>query len=163
MRSYLPERSAFLSGALLFVLLVIGCDHGLVPPDEPQTGTVSARIRYLHHPDSWPPRETVRDLRFVAMRFVPQDTSDFLQLNRLVFSDSLRYRVAQDTAILSNVEVGPFLYSGVAWKYGPNIFDWRPVGLVESGGGVFLVHPDETTFVDVEVDFLNPPHFPPQN
>jgi hypothetical protein len=28
---------------------------------------------------------------------------------------------------------------------------------------VYLVQPNETTFVDVEVDFFNPPHFPPQN
>ncbi|MEX1054918.1 MAG: hypothetical protein WED81_02745 [Rhodothermales bacterium] len=163
MRSYLHGRLAFHAAGFALVLLASGCDHGLAPPDEPQTGTISARVRYLQDADSWPPRQDIFDLRFVAMRFVPQDTSDFLQLNRLVFSDSLRYGVSEDVAIVSDVEVGPFLYSGVAWKYGPNLFDWRPVGLVESNGGVFIVHPDETTFVEVDADFVNYPHFPPQN
>jgi hypothetical protein len=163
MRSYQPRRSAFHAVTFVLVLFTNGCDHGLVPPGEPETGTISARITYLNHPESWPSRESILDLRFVAMRFMPQDTSDFLQLNRLVFSDSLHYRVAADTAVLSGVEVGPFFYSGVAWKHGPGLFDWRPVGLVESNGGVYLVQPNETTFVAVEVDFFNPPHFPPQN
>ena len=95
------------------------------------------------------------------MRFVPEDTADFAQLNRFVFSPPLSRYVAEDVAIVDKVVTGPFFYSGVAWKYGSDLFDWKPVGLVEENGGVFVVQENETTFVEVTVDFRNPPVFPP--
>lgn len=145
----------------LAVLWLIGCDHGLQPPAEPATGVIHARITYEGGEESWPSPDSVRDIRFVAMRFVPRDTADFLQLNRLVFSDGLDREVdAQDIAI-PEVETGLFLYSGVAQQFSPDLFDWRPVGLVTENDGVFVVSEDETTTVEVLVNFDNPPPFPP--
>ncbi len=150
--------------ALCFVMAALGpaaCDHGLAPPEEPPTGVIAADIIYIGHPEAWPPDQQLLELRFVAMRFVPQDTADFLQLNRMVFSDPLERRVAGQRVILDDVEAGPYLYAGVAQKYGHGAFDWRPIGLVRENGGVFQIASNETTFVSVEADFLNPPPFPP--
>ncbi len=138
-----------------------GCDHGLAPPDEPATGVIRAYIEYVQGPEDWPPPDSLRDLRFVAMRFVPRDTSDLLQLNRLIFSDRIRDRVSADTVTIAGVETGSFQYSGVAQKFGPDNFDWRPVGIVTANDGFFIVVADETTDVRVIVDFENPPPFPP--
>lgn len=146
---------------LLATAAVAGCDHGLVPPDAPPTGAIRVDISYEGHPESWPPSDSVRDLRFVAMRFVPRDTADFLQLNRIVFSDRLEARVQRQTILVPEVETGAFLYAGVAQKYGPGVFEWRPVGLVAENDGVFVVSDGDTTRVSVHVDFHDPPLFPP--
>ena len=145
----------------MLIPFCVGCDSGLEPPAEAQVGVIDVRITYAEGDSTWPPPDSLHDLRFVAMRFVPSDTADFLQLNRMVFSDRLRYNVSADTARISDVAVGPFLYSGVAQKFGTDVFAWRPVGLVESDDGVFIVRSGETTQVEVHVDFRDPPPFPP--
>ncbi len=138
-----------------------GCDHGIAPPPEADTGVIRAHITFAQEPDDWPSADSIHDLRFVAMRFVPRDTSDLLQLNRLVFSERLADRVTHQIAVIPNVDTGPFLYAGVAQKFGPDIFNWRPVGLVTENGGLFIVRAGDTTDVSVVADFDAPPPFPP--
>jgi hypothetical protein len=145
---------------LLLMGLGAACDHGIEPPDQPAEGTIRGVVTYAD-PDAWPSPDSLFDLRFVAMRFVPQDTSDFIQLNRLVFSHGLRRFVAQDTFTIPEVEAGTFVYSGVAQQYTANLFDWKPIGLYEENCGIFQVRGGETTHVAVTVDFRNPPDFPP--
>ena len=147
----------FLFGAVW----LIGCDHGLEPPADPETGFIHARIQYEGGLASWPSPDSLTDLRFVAMQFVPRDTSDFIQLNRMVFSDRLQYDVAEQDITLAGVETGTFVYSGVAQKFGPGLFEWRPVGLITDNEGIFVVSANETTSVDIVVDFDEPPLFPP--
>lgn len=163
-RRPLAAPPALRSGGLFLVLLAafsFACDHGLEPPPPQQTGVIRALITYEGHPESWPDPSELVDLRFVALRFVPRDTADLLQLTRLAFSGELRRYVAADTAVLDDVPAGAYVYSGVAQRYSQNLFDWRPVGLYEDNDGVFHVRPDETTEVSVRVDFRNPPLFPP--
>lgn len=156
----LPVLAAVALAAAV-ALSVSGCDHGLVPPDDPPVGSILATITYEADPQNWPPRDSLHDLRFVAMRFVPLDTTDFLNLHRIVFSEPLAYNVPNDVMLLESVAAGAFLYSGVAQKYGPGLFAWRPVGLYEEADGIFHVRSGETTHVSVHVDFRNPPPFPP--
>lgn len=159
--SYRRPRAASAVPALLLALVLAACDHGLAPPEAPPVGAIRAVVTYAP-PGAWPPPDSLVDLRFVAMRFVPKDTSDFLQLNRLVFSQTLRHNVARDTVVVTDVAAGAFFYSGVAQRYSQDLFAWRPVGLVEADGGVFHVRGGETTEVHVTVDFRNPPPFPPR-
>ncbi len=112
--------------------------------------------------DSWPSEAELEDLRFIAMRFVPQDTTDFFRLNEMAISQGLPTGVDRHEFRLENVQAGTYFYSGVAQKYGPELLDWRPVGLVESDGGVFTVPRGGTVTVSVVVDFDNPPLFPPR-
>lgn len=154
---------------LPFVLLltiafsVSVCEHGLVPPDEPPKGQIKGAIHYLGTLDSWPPADSLADLRFVAMRFIPQDTTDFLlRFNEIVFSDPLQLNVTSDSFTVDKVPVGTFVYSGVAQHYDADLlYAWRPVGLYVENGGIFLVRADETVEIDVNVDFRNLPPFPP--
>lgn len=157
----LRSTTIVLIGLAASAAMLAGCDHGLKPPDEPETGVLRARIEYAQGPGEWPPSGEVHDLRFVAMRFVPQDTTDLVQLNRMVFSQGLQYGVSEETVIITNVESGPFVYAGVAQKFGADLFAWRPVGLVTANDGVFVVSAGDTTDVRVVVDFSNPPPFPP--
>ncbi|MBO6575437.1 MAG: hypothetical protein JJ896_08480 [Rhodothermales bacterium] len=146
--------------ACLAVLLWIGagCDHGLEPPEEVANGSISGTITYV---GEWPPQSQVQDLRFVAMRFVPQDTLDFLQLNRMAISERLAYGVAEDTFTILDVEPGVFVYSGVAQQQTTDILSWRPVGLLQGDGGFFSVEPGQSASLSMTVDFSNLPVFPP--
>lgn len=146
---------------LLLWLLTAGCDHGLEPPEAPATGTIRGVITYAN-PDAWPPPDSLRDLRFFALPFVPQDTLDlFRDLNLLVFSAPLARYVAADTFVVENVVARPYLYSGVAQQRSADLLDWRPVGLVEAPGGFFEVRPGATTELTIRVDFRDLPPFPP--
>ncbi len=139
---------------------IVGCDHGLAPPDEPAVGSIEGVIHY--NIASWPPADTFFDLRFVALPFVPRDSTDLLSdLNALVISPGLRLGVATDTFQIAQVNVGTYVYNGVAQQFGPGLLDWRPVGLYEDNGGIFLVRPNETTQIEVIVDFNVLPPFPP--
>jgi len=151
-----------LAATLLVALHVASCDGGLVVPDEETPGAIAGIVTYLHGDGLWPPDSTLFDIRFVAMRFVPADTADFLQLNRMEISNSLQTRVARDSFLITDVAPGIFPYSGVAYQYSEDIFDWKPVGLYEENDGIFTVRTGETTHVSVVVDFENPPIFPPQ-
>lgn len=158
------RRSRFLIG-WLFALLLAGCDHGLEPPDAPGTGTIRGTIFYTDNGATWPSADSLRDLRFVALPFVPRDTLDlFRDLSQLVFSPTrLRTRVMQDTFSVLNVEAQTYVYSGVAQQFGTGLLDWRPVGLYEENGGIFQVRPGEVTELTITVDFRNLPPFPPGN
>ncbi len=143
---------------LTLTFVLIGCDHGFEPPEKPSTGTIRAAVTYV---GTWPAESEVVDLRFVAMRFVPRDTADFLQLNRMAISDRLSYGVDSETFELTDVETGAFLYSGVAQQFTDDLLSWRPIGLYEETDGIFFVMTNDTTRLALEVDFSNPPPFPP--
>ncbi|GIV60475.1 hypothetical protein GQ464_017415 [Rhodocaloribacter litoris] len=142
----------------LLAAVLSGCDHGLAPPETPPAGAIRGVVTYT---GTWPPRSEVRDLRFVALRFIPRDTTDLLQLNRMVFSETLAYGVPADTFFIDNVEAGTFPFSGVAQRFGTDPLAWRPVGLYRENGGLFQVRPGEVTELSLTVDFANPPPFPP--
>lgn len=145
---------------LLLVLVALSCDGGLAPPAAPQPGVIRGVVVYE---GPWPSADSLFDLRFVAMRFVPRDTTDFLNLNQIVFNEPrLAFNVSRDTFLISSVAPGLFPYSGVAQKFGPVLTQWRPVGLYEAEGGVFRVRPGDTVAVEIRVDFRNLPPFPPR-
>ncbi len=113
---------------LVLLLLLSACDGGLEPPDT-STGAIRAAIAYPPL-DQWPSADSLRDLRFVALRFVPRDTTDFFDLNRISFSDGLARRVLADTVVLAGVPATFYPYAGVAQQFTSNVLDQRPVGLV---------------------------------
>jgi hypothetical protein len=151
-------RLFFAIPVALSLLFAAACDHGFAPPDEPPSGVIRALISYE---GVWPSESDVHDLRFVAMRFVPRDTADFLQLNRMAISDRLPYGVQMDTVTVRDVETGAFLYSGIAQQFEADLLAWRPVGLYVENEGVFFVTAGDTTSIALTVDFDHPPPFPP--
>ncbi len=143
-----------------FIILLSGCDQGLEPVGtEPvdEEGEIHAQITYV---GEWPDENQIYDLRFVAMRFIPESISDFLRLTEMEISNHLNIHVDQEKVILEEVHNDTFFYSGVAWQFSNNIFDWRVVGLYEGNGGEFTVRGDIVE-IDIVVDFDNLPDFPP--
>ena len=144
---------------LLFALLLIytGCDHGLEPPDALPLGSIRGTVTYV---GEWPPSDSLNDLRFFALPFVPRDTLDlFREISQLVFSERLAYYVQADTFFVDSVQAQIYVYSGVAQKFSQRLLDWRPVGLAD----LFQVRPGEVTELSITVDYNNIPPFPPGN
>ncbi len=143
---------------LALPLIYTGCDHGLEPPDALPLGSIRGTVTYV---GQWPPSDSLIDLRFVALPFVPRDTLDlFRHLNQLVISDRLAFNVPTgsiDTFFVDGVPAQIYVYSGVAQQFTRNLFDWRPVGLAD----LFQVRPGEVTELSISVDFNNIPPFPP--
>ena len=141
-------------------LWLIGCDNGFEPPAEPPTGSLKVNIAYT---GTWPSADSLLELRFVGMRFIPQDTTDFLQLNNMVISpDTLPRFVDAHTLTLTDIEAGLLLYNGIAERFGTTLLDWRPAGLYEANDGIIDVRPNQETEIDIMVDFGNRPVFPPE-
>ena len=140
------------------LLICAGCDHGLEPPDEAPFGAIRGAITYVNPLSDWPPSDSLADLRFFALPFVPCDTLDlFRDLNQLVFSDRLQYRTTSDNFAIDSVKAQLYLYSGIAQQFSRNLLDWRPVGLTD----LYRVRPGEVVELSITVDFNNPPLFPP--
>ena len=144
--------------AAVLTLLLSACDQGFSPPEEKSPGTIAGVISYTGR---WPAPDSLHDLRFVAMRFVPADTADFLQLNKMAISNTLAFDVSADSFRIENVSPGPFFYSGVAQQFSSNLLAWRPIGLYDKNEGVFEVKSAETVNLEIFVDFGNLPQFPP--
>jgi len=144
---------------ILFSLLLLSCDHGLEPPEDPGFGRIEGTVTYV---GNWPPQEELQDLRFVAMRFIPQDTSDFFKLNEMEISAGLETNVDSDSFTLAAATSGTYFYSGIAQKFDSDLLSWRPLGLYTDNGGVFTVTSGETVSISFVVDFDDPPIFPPR-
>lgn len=151
-----PPKYALLP-ALLLLLFTSGCESGIAPPDDVTPATLHGSINYR---GDWPSPDSVLDLRFVALRFVPVDTSDFLQLNRMEISSSLSYGVTSDTFTITGIEPGLFPYSGVARQITSNIFSWAPIGLYGDNSGVIELAEAEVLDIVIDVDFGAIPPFP---
>ncbi len=143
---------------VVILATLAGCDHGLEPPDRDAVGALRGTITYT---GTWPSADSLFDLRFVGMRFTPRDTSDFLQLNRMVISSGLRRNVAQDTFFIDGIDEGVLVYNGIAEKFGPGILDWRPAALFAGDDGTILIREGEIATIQIDVDFSTRPPFPP--
>ena len=140
------------------LLIFLGCDHGLAPPAVEPVGAIRGSISYVGGQTAWPSRDSLFDLRFFALPFVPCDTLDlFRDFNQLVFSDRLQYWTDTDSFAVDSVDAQHYLYSGVAQQFSRNLFDWRPVGLVD----MYRVYIGEVVELAITADFNNPPLFPP--
>lgn len=153
------DHSQFISFVLIIFspFLLAGCEGGLEPPVEETnpTGVITGVVTYS---GEWPPADSLKDLRFVPLKSVPQTTQDiFADFNNLVFSERLDFNVEQDTFSISQVPNGVYVYNSVAQNYG-TITEWRPVGLYEENDGIIIMDGD-TISITIHVDFDNLPPF----
>lgn len=168
------RRAAFVLASVAF--LFSGCDTGLGPLTE--SSGFSGLIRFRN----WPPADSVRDLRLVAMETYPTDSASIL-LALLAgraavypadlsskgslpkFVDSVAFSFTTKDGI--NLKVQQYGYIVVAQLYGPNSFsDWRPAGVYTTKPNSFEPAPLRvllhriTPNIDILVDFHNPPPKP---
>jgi len=148
--------------SIIAILLLTQCDKGLEPPDEDliPPGVIQGTVTYS---GDWPPQQSLIDLRFVPLPFVPETVFDiFSDLENLRFSNRLQYFEDEGTFIVENVRSGVYVYNIIAHQFGNNILaDWRPVGVYTENYGLIFVEGDTTT-IHIHVDFDNLPPFPPE-
>lgn len=152
-------RSSYIILIAVFscMLPLTACDGGLKPPDAPAPyGTIEGTV---HYEGTWPPADSLNDLRFVAFKVIPQSSSDFLNFQNFVFSERLQYNVESDSFRIEEIENGTYPYNGIAWQFG-GLTDWRPAGIYSENNGLITVQGD-TVKITVFVDFDNLPPFPP--
>ncbi len=167
--------------ALLTILVFYsGCDEGLTLDPSGFRGTITF--------SNWPPPDSVWELRLVAFKRQPTDSSglfaEWLKGNVLVhppigtpafkkfrtdstnlFVDSIRYSVTLHGIAVDEPET--YVYVALAWRYTQNVFtDWRPAGLYLAQPNTFV--PRELVIrkheyvqdVNIHCDFRNPPPKP---
>lgn len=124
------SRALFLCTILFFLR---SCDHGLEPPAEEATSSITGISGTIYY-QNWPPPDSLFDLRLIVFKtFPPQNIlSDIINGNAIVHppldSTSLPYFV-DSTAYRLELKPGRYEYIVVAQQFGPNIYsDWRAVG-----------------------------------
>ncbi|MCS6965945.1 MAG: hypothetical protein NZ473_04170 [Candidatus Kapabacteria bacterium] len=156
-------RDGLLSGGLLLASVLSGCSGGLDPTVLPTEAIIRGTVRFQ---GTWPPVDSLRDLRVVAFQhYPPRNVFNEVISGRAIFSERLPFRVelVQYQLVVAQPPV-VFRYIVVAQQYGPDLFQhWRVVGVyarnatqpdslwVEPGG----IYPS----VDITVDF---DYLPPQ-
>lgn len=124
--------------------------------EEPDpAGVITGIVTYS---GEWPPADSLEDLRFVPLKFIPQTPEDIISdFNNLVFSDRLDFYEERDTFKVEKVPNGRYIYNAVAQQFG-GITEWRPVGVYEENGGIIIIQ-DDTVSITIHVDFDNLPPF----
>lgn len=164
-------RKEILLSIVVLLSIFSACDQSGLNPNEYQEPGFSGSITVV---GLIPPRDSVRDLRVVAVPYYPVDTTvaDLIDkiLNKQVipFSESLSNNVAPNTTIQYQMFVKPktYHYVAVAQLYGINVFqDWRVVGIygyspsTPTPAPVVVVEGQMTKNINITVNFYN---LPPQ-
>jgi len=154
-----------------FIFLIMGfmviasCDHGLSPEVADIDPGFQGELRVM---STWPPKDSVRDLRVVAFRnYPPKDILSEVINGSAVFSDELPYGETSISYLIQDETLsGAFSYIVVAQNYGGDPFqDWRAVGVYTLSGDVRqptaldLGSGNFISEVDITVDFYD---LPPQ-
>jgi hypothetical protein len=159
-----PVQSAAVIVAMLMVLAVASCDHGLTPV-EPQGAGFGGKLTVI---SAFPPSDSLLDFRVVAFRnYPPKDILLELLSGNAVFSDTLSMTKKEQTYTLLNSGLkGAFSYVVVAQRYGPALdSNWHAVGVYTITGDVTKPSPIDlkggifVSGVDITIDFYN---LPPQ-
>jgi hypothetical protein len=162
------RRIIILMAAMLLVLTG-GCDKGLAP--------VALKTGFggvIHFVSSWPPVDSVLDLRVVAVPYYPVDTLTS-QLIDKILSGVIPYSLTalplqgdsnMTVAYEMLIPATRYYYIAVVQQYGADVFhDWRVVGAHTNTTSLvppFTVNVIQDVFVDsinITVDFK---HLPPQ-
>ncbi len=150
-------------------LLSVGCDEEGLNPDEFQEPGFSGTITFA---GTIPPRDSIDDLRVVAVPYFPIDTTVAELITKILnqtipYSGSLSDQVAANTAIQYEMFVKPdtFKYVAVAQLFNSaNPFqDWRVVSIYGNSATnpspVVVIDGEMKKNINFSVDFYN---LPPQ-
>lgn len=164
---------------VVWVIALSGCDKGLAPLNE-----ISGFKGVIYY-KNWPPADSTLELRVVAFKDYPADSSGILEAllsGRAVvypqvtegvdranmtlgrFKDTVHYDFLSAGTTL---RIGTYNYVVLAWRFGPNyLADWRPAGVYSGTPNSFQPAPVKvyeyktTPDIDMYVDFDNLPPKP---
>lgn len=163
-------KYGFISILLIALSLLVSCDGGLEPtakedPTKPKN-LIFGTIRYVQGKDSWPPADSMKDLRIVFFTSLPDSAGILSDLvaGKVLFTDSSLAFNVDSSSYQFKVTTTPitFKYIAVAQNYG-TFLDWKVVGLYSNDGvtpkELFIGKDSVVRNIDINVDFKN---LPPQ-
>ena len=149
---------------LLFSMLLSSCNEGLAPEIEQKT-VLQGEIIYSSGINSWPPQDSLKDLRAVAFKnFPPQNivqeilsgSAYYTQVTLPLYVDSSNFSIEIPDAPVT------LKYIAVAQEYG-GLMDWRVIGIYKAensdSASTLFINKGETKKITIYVDFNN---LPPQ-
>jgi hypothetical protein len=163
----------FYSGFVFVLLLLVSCDSGLDPvatgKETEAKPSISGLITYKNGASSWPPADSIKDIRVVAFtRYPPPDIIAEVLGQKAFFTEAMPVGVDSSSY---RIELPSPLPAGiaaivVAQQYGNDITkDWRVIGIYSAtGDNTQPTALDLTTAsiwrnINITVDFSN---LPPQ-
>ncbi|MBM2815511.1 MAG: hypothetical protein HW421_2273 [Ignavibacteria bacterium] len=153
---------------LVYILNLMSCNGGLAP--EPavseKKSLITGTLKFIGGKNSWPPSDSVKDIRVVAFKnYPPGDIiTEILRQNASFTINSLPFFV--DSATFTIEVLNPpvtFRYIAAAQQY-DSITNWHAIGVYTKTGDktkpdTLLIEKGKIYYIEIFVDFKN---LPPQ-
>lgn len=146
---------------IVFTILLISCDGGLkpIPP------TILKGKIYYSPKDEWPPEDSLKDLRLVALKnFPPENIITEIISGNAYYTETLPYFV-DSTIFEIEIKDAPvnLKYIGVAQNFG-ELIDWRVLGVYSlknnNEHSEIFIEKNSINDIIINVDFNNIPEQP---
>ena len=155
-------KTILLTLSFLIILISWGCSEGLAPI-EPEY--IRGTVRFVNDIDSWPPPDSLIELRVVFFQRYPQDSTGIVaEFKYLEFTDTLETYTDSSTFTYEIIKA-PIVYEyvAVAQNYGA-WYEWKVVGVYSISGNPeqysrLEIEEGRSYDIDITVDFNN---LPPQ-
>ncbi|MGQ9819346.1 MAG: hypothetical protein ACUVQ1_05410 [Candidatus Kapaibacteriales bacterium] len=154
----------FLFLSLVMIFLLVGCQEGLSPLNQPETAYISGSLIVISGRESWPSPDSALELRVVAFKdFPPKNIINEIVSGNAYFTDTL-HRFNDTISFVLKIDNPPVRinYLAGALRYG-TILDWKVLGFYTLDGknpqSLFLNGGDSLTNIKIFIDFYN---LPPQ-
>jgi len=149
---------------ILLSILLSSCNEGLSPQFEQKT-ILQGKIIYTSGINSWPPPDSLKDLRAVGFKnFPPQNiVQEILSGSAYYTQESLPFYVDSSNFSIEIPDAPVLLkYIAIAQEYG-KILEWRVIGVYKAqnsdSASTLYINKGETKNITIYVDFNN---LPPQ-
>jgi hypothetical protein len=155
--------------SIIALTVIFGCDGGLEPEKKEVVDTkgyISGHVHFMDSGETWPPRDSVVELRVVAFKnYPPGNILAELFAGNAVYSDTLELFV--DSASFEIVIEKPpveYKYIVAAQRYNDSLTAWKAIGVYSLDGNPenprqISVESGKTYPTDIYVDFNK---LPPQ-
>lgn len=146
---------------LIIILIMLSCDGGL----EPANPTILKGKILFSDIDTWPPSDSLIDLRLVALKnYPPADIVTEITSGNAYFTETLPFFVDSIDFELEIKDAPVELkYIGVAQNF-DDILDWRVVGVYsenfDNNHSPLFINRGEELFINIRVDFNDIPEQP---
>ncbi len=149
---------------IIIFALLSSCNDGLSPQLE-QKAILQGTIIYQSGINSWPPQDSLKDLRVVAFKhFPPQNIIEEILSGSAYYTQETLPFFVDSSHFAIEIPDAPVLlqYIAVAQEYG-GLMDWRVIGVYKAGNSdtasILSINKSETKNITISVDFNN---LPPQ-
>lgn len=150
---------------IVSAMVLLGCQEGLSPLNQPKTSFISGKIIVISGNESWPSPDSVLEIRVVAFKdFPPKDVLNEIISNNAYFTDTLPlFRDTINYTLKIDNPPVRINYLATVLRFG-TILDWKVIGFYtldnKNPQPIFVKSGDSLTNINIFVDFFNNPPQP---